>query len=256
LLGTGVGRAGAHRQHSTRPASGYPNPDGWLRGSISQGGFAFQRYNGNGFRSVGARPSGKGLELDFARRISAPVTVDVLAQTTKSGRSIASKANRVARFTNRVGGFAWNGKATVKGAKVADGIYVLRYTIAKRAGKSEVRHVTLERKKGKWRKLRDFERRPGCDAVAGFTLYRPVFGGKSKRSLRIGYRLASAGTTTIVVKRGKKTVKRFKATKASAKKTYVQRVGLKGLKRGDYTVTLTLVRGKAKTTARLVARRL
>jgi len=83
-----------------------------------------------------------------------------------------------------------------------------------------------------------------------------VFGGKSKRSLRIGYRLASAGTTTIVVKRGKKTVKRFKATKASAKKTYVQRVGLKGLKRGDYTVTLTLVRGKAKTTARLVARRL
>jgi Zinc carboxypeptidase len=26
----------------------YPNPDGWLRGSVSQGGFAFQRYNGNG----------------------------------------------------------------------------------------------------------------------------------------------------------------------------------------------------------------
>jgi hypothetical protein len=26
----------------------FPNPDGWRRGSVSQGGFAFQRYNGNG----------------------------------------------------------------------------------------------------------------------------------------------------------------------------------------------------------------
>jgi hypothetical protein len=225
-------------------------------GGGAGGGGATVCAANNGFRSVGARPSGKGLKLDFARRMSAPVTVDVLAQTTKSGRSIASKAKRVARFTNRVGGFAWNGKPTVKGAKVADGVYVVRYTIAKRAGKSEVRQVTLERRKGKWRKLRDFERRPSCDALAGFTLYRPVFGGKSKRSLRIGYRLARAGTTTIVVKRGKKTVKRFKAKKASAKKTYVQRLGLKGLKRGDYTVTLTLVRGKAKTTAKLSARRL
>ena len=26
----------------------YPNPDGWRRGSVSEGGFFFQRYNGNG----------------------------------------------------------------------------------------------------------------------------------------------------------------------------------------------------------------
>ena len=25
-----------------------PNPDGWRRGSVSEGGFFFQRYNGNG----------------------------------------------------------------------------------------------------------------------------------------------------------------------------------------------------------------
>jgi hypothetical protein len=207
----------------------------------------------NGFSSVGARPSGKGLKLDFTRRMTQPVSVEVLSQS--SGRN-ASKAKRVARFTNRVGGFAWNGKPTVKGAKVRDGIYTVRYTITKRKGKSEVRQVTLERKKGKFKVLRDFERRPSCDALSGFTLYRPVFGGKTNRSLRIGYRLAKAGTTTVVVKRGKTTVKKFKVTKAKAKKTYVQRLAVKGLKRGDYTVTLTLVRGKVKTTAKLSARRL
>ena len=26
----------------------YPNPDGWRRGSVTEGGVFFQRYNGNG----------------------------------------------------------------------------------------------------------------------------------------------------------------------------------------------------------------
>ena len=26
----------------------YPNPDGWRRGDVTEGGFFFQRYNGNG----------------------------------------------------------------------------------------------------------------------------------------------------------------------------------------------------------------
>jgi Zinc carboxypeptidase len=207
----------------------------------------------NGFRTVSAAAQGKGLSLSFARRLNAPVTVDVLAQQRGTN---AGKATRVARFKNQTRGLTWNGKPTVKGQKVRDGIYVVRYTIPKRKGKSEVRQVVLERKKGKWKRRPDFERRPSCDAISGYTLFRPVFGGKTRRSLRISYRLARASTATVVVKRGKKTIKRFKANKASAKKTYILKLASSKLGRGDYTVTLTVLRGKAKTTSKLTARRL
>jgi hypothetical protein len=193
----------------------------------------------SGFKSVGVKPSAKGLRIELAA--TAPATVAIFRQS--SGRRITGE-KLVARFKDRTQAFAFN-------TAVADGFYFVRFTNGK-----DTRRVTLRRSGGRYTRAGDFYRRASCDLVPSYKLSRPVFGGTVDRNLGVSYRTARAAQVTVTVLRGSKVVKRFPARKAAANRTVRLSLPAKGLPRGDYTVRLVARAGSEVVTSKLVSRRL
>jgi hypothetical protein len=98
----------------------------------------------DGFRSVRVRRTGKSLRISFSKKTRNAVTVEVF-QTSK-GRKIV-KTKRVARFRNRQRSFTWNGRKTSgKKARVARGVYFVRFRVTDDAGKVETRRVVVAKR--------------------------------------------------------------------------------------------------------------
>jgi len=151
-----------------------------------------------------------------------------------------------------------NGSAVLvelRGRKVTDGYYFVRYRIAANGG-TDVRRVTLRRVGGRFSRRPDFYRRGSCALLTSYKLIRPVFGGPTKRPLGISYRVAAAARVSVTVTRGARTIRRFATTSAQAKRTYRLTQGVKGLSTGDYTVTLRATRAGKTTKAVLTSRKL
>ena len=90
-----------------------------------------------------------------------------------------------------------------------------------------------------------------------FALGLPVFGGTTGRKLTASYRLGARRTVRVSVLRGKRVVRRSRARSRRAGATFRQRIAPRGLRRGTYTVRLTLSRRGTKTRRfTLVAQRL
>jgi hypothetical protein len=205
--------------------------------------------SGLAFRTAGARARGRGLAFGFSRAGRAGVTVDVF-RTSKGGRVTGER--RVKRFLNRTRNFNWNGR----GKGVADGYYVVRFTVRAPNGRKETRRVALVRRNGRFRARPAFSGKDACGLLQSFKLERPVFGGKGRRNLGISFRVSQTARVAITVRRGSKTVKRFAARSRTGGKTYRLRLGAKGLRRGNYRLTLTARRGTTRVTSNLTARRL
>ncbi len=176
--------------------------------------------------AVSARGAGRKLRLGFTRRVGRAVTVDVL-RVSRGRRVLAG--TRVAHF-RRARGFTWR-------APVGDGFYVARFRLA-----GETRELALRRLHGHWTRRPAFARRPSCSAVRRFALSRPVFGGRRGTPLRISLQLAAPRRVTVTVRRGTTVIRRFRGTRTH----YTLRP--RGLKRGDYRVTLA---GETLTARRL-----
>jgi hypothetical protein len=207
---------------------------------------------GAGFKSAAARPSKRGLSFTFTRSVTEPVTVRVYRQTR--GRRII-RSRLVARFTRRTGPFAWNGRANVRGQRVVDGYYNVKFQVP--VGRSsDQRQVALLRRGGRFTSLPRYVRSPVCAALSGFGLNRAIFGGSNNRSLVVYYRLHRRSRITITLNRGKRVVKRFK-TKTQAQGPYRRRISSRHLRAGIYHVVLTAVSSDGtRTRAKLTARRL
>lgn len=94
--------------------------------------------------------------------------------------------------------------------------------------------------------------------LQGASLSGPVFGGRKGRKLVVRYRLRETGKVTIALYRGAKRVRRLvRGRTRTAGKLYKVRVRPRGLKRGGYTVRIS-VRGASGGTqkAKLIAQRL
>jgi hypothetical protein len=196
-----------------------------------------------GFSSVAVAPRGRGLGIRFTRRVRAKATVDLLQQS--SGRRILGN-RRVALFRNGTSAFSF------AGARGGDGVYVVRFRVPTRGGRTDVRRLTVERRRGRFRARPDYYRRASCDAVSSFKLERPVFGGRSNRALNVAYRLARGGRVTVTVLRGSKVLRRFPAGTRRANRTYRLRFPSEHVARGDIRVRLKA----GSTTATLTSRRL
>jgi hypothetical protein len=161
----------------------------------------------------------------------------------------------VARFTKRNGSFAWNGKANVRGRSVADGYYVAKLQVP--VGRSsDVRQVALVRKGGRFRRLPAFVKNPVCAALSGFGAIQPVFGGSNNRALVVYYRLHRQSRVTITLNRGKRVVKRFRAT-TRGQGAYRLRIPARGVRAGRYDIVLTAVpSGGKKVRAKVTVQRL
>ncbi|HEV2814970.1 MAG TPA: prolyl oligopeptidase family serine peptidase [Solirubrobacteraceae bacterium] len=204
----------------------------------------------NGFVRAFARPRGRRVRIEAAQVDPGRFDVDVFRQSR--GRRVIGEL-RVARFAGRRGSFRWDGR----GRKVGDGVYIVRFTKRLRGGRVDVRRVVLERRRGKWRRLPDYYRRVSCGRLSSFKLTRPVFGGTTRRPLGIAFRVSTRSRVGVRVLRGKKVVKRFRATTRAARRTHRLRLVPRGLRRGTYRVVLDVrpQRGK-RLRATLTSRRL
>jgi hypothetical protein len=198
-----------------------------------------------GFRSASVRRR-RAAALSFAfSTTGAPVDVDVF-RLSRARRVTGEKL--VARFRGRSDAVRWR-------ADVADGYYLVRYRTRTAAG-IDTRRIALRRVNGRWITRPSFERRAACDLLPNFKLERPVFGGRSNRTLGISYRVAREARVQVTVSRGGKVVRRFRARTAAPGRTHRLRLSPRGLKRGDHRVRIEARRAGERVVAHAVSRRL
>jgi hypothetical protein len=196
-----------------------------------------------GFVRAAAVPQGRRVRMRFTRKVRRPVTVEVFQSSI--GRRILGN-RRIARSTRKTKGFVWNGR------RARDGYLFVRF----RSGK-DVRRTTLRRKDGRFRRAKSFYRRASCATLAQFKLERPVFGGRTNRSLGIAYRVGTRARVSVVVRRGKKVVRRFRTRSERPGETVRLRLAGEKLRRGRHRVTITVRPQRGVTTrASLSAQRL
>jgi len=196
-----------------------------------------------GFVRAAAVPRGRRVRFRFTRRVKRPVTVEVFQSST--GRRIVGN-RRIARFTRKSRSFTWNGR------RARDGYLFARFRVGK-----DVRRSVLVRRNGRFKRGRSFYRRASCATLAQFKLERPVFGGPRNRALGIAYRVAVRSRVSVVVRRGRKVVRRFRTRTERPRETVRLRLASEKLRRGRHRVTITVrpERGVA-TRASLYAQRL
>ncbi len=203
-----------------------------------------------GFRSATAKGRGRRVSVTFSRKVSGRVTVDVFRHS--AGRRVLGN-RRVARFTRRTRSFTWSGR----GRRVGDGVYSVRLTLPLDAKRKDVRRIVLERVHGRFRARPSAYRRESCGTLSSFKLDLPVFGGSSRRSLGVAYRLGTAARVHLTLLRGTRVVRTYLTRWRLAGRTYRQSILSRKLRRGTYRVRVVVTRpGGAATTATLSAKRL
>ena len=193
-------------------------------------------------RAVGVRRARGGLRLAVRRVRGRRVRVDVLRATR--GRLVL-RGRRVASFGPRARSFRWKGR--VRGRPARPGLYVVRF----RTG-SNVRRVAVRRRRGRFTRRPAFERTARCDGLNAFRLGSPAFGGTRRRPLTIGYRLSQPGRVGIVVKKGRRTLRRWRTRRRAPGRVF--RMRLRSRVRGNVTVRLTARLPGGVVRARLVSR--
>jgi hypothetical protein len=191
-----------------------------------------------GFVRAAAVPKGRKIRFRFTRRAKrGGATIEVFQSSV--GRRVGSR--RIARFRKRKRSFTWSA------GRARDGYLFARFRVGK-----DVRVSTLRRQRGRFARGKRFARPTSCATLARFELGGPTFGA---RGLAITYRVASKAKVGVVVRRGKKVVRRFRARSVKAGKTV--RLRLRSQKRGRYRVQITVrPRRGVATRASLFARRL
>jgi hypothetical protein len=190
---------------------------------------------------------GRGLRFTFAKRVNGRVRVDVFRYVR--GRKITRRT--VKAFRNRTKSFTWNGR----GKGVRNGVYYARISVPTTGRQSDVRYVSLVRRKGRFSVRPGFVRRPSCGLLRRFQLGQMVFGGRRREGLRVVYELAQAGTVRVELLRGRRVVKRS-SRRVARPGTYASVLGSKGLRGGEYRVRITVVSGAQRVVNTLRARRI
>jgi hypothetical protein len=199
------------------------------------------------------RGAGRRLKIRFSRSVARPVTVDVFQQSI--GRRVIGE-RLVARFKDAKPSFTWNGRANRPGRRVRDGIFMVRFRLKESAGLVDTRRIDRERRGATWHRRPAHYGREGCTLLRSYKLERPVFGGTSRKSLGISYRVLETSRVTVTVRRGRKVVKRYRTAAAGPGRTHRLRFAQKRRPRGDYKVTVRAVRGKRSQRRTLTSRKL
>lgn len=203
---------------------------------------------GTGFRAASVRGAGRGLRVSLSRRTPGAASFD-LFQVSRGSRILGNR--RVARVGGRRSSFTYRGRG------LRDGVFFARLRIAGTDGRADERRFAVERRGGRFRVRPTFARAEGCGPVRLLKAERPVFGGRSNRALNVAYALGTGGRTTITLLRGGRTVRRLGTSDRSANRVFRLRIGAERLRRGDYSVRVTVVGADGRaTTSSVTARRL
>jgi hypothetical protein len=184
----------------------------------------------SGFDFIRAKPRSKRKRVRFSFKTATGnrAKATIFRQATR--RRIARR--KVKTFRNRERRFTWAPR------RVRNGFYDARLAIKAPNGRTDVRHVALRRRSGRFFVLPNFDQRSPCGLVEYFSLGRSVFGGRKRKPLGVRFKLARASDVEIVVTRRGKRVRRIKSEGYPRGKSFVQiRLG-RNAKRGPYRVTL------------------
>jgi PKD repeat protein len=208
----------------------------------------------SGFDAVAVRRllNGRRLQFDFARRILAPVTIDVF-QTSIGRRVLRNKL--VARFGPGESSVRWDGRDRA-GKRLRDGYFFVRFRVRQADGRSDIRRVTLRRRNGRFSIAKPFYGRTNCALLASSKLLSPVFGGRQRRSMRIAFIVTRRARVSVDVFRGKRRVRRFATRVRPNQRTHRLTLRQRGLRRGQYRVRIVARRGTQVERVSLYARKL
>jgi hypothetical protein len=208
----------------------------------------------NSIRSASVRRTGR--RLGFAFRADRPVTIDLFRQATGG---VVTGERLVKRFRNVNGTVRWNGRDS-NGRQLRDGYYLVRFAAATDVpGLPDERRIGLARRNGRFSVLYRHERRDQCGLLRRWKLFRPVFGGRTNRPLVMSLRFAADARAGIVVRRGNRVVRRFREQTYAGGVLHRKRLtssAVRGLRRGQYTVTITVRDGERTIRSTLRATRI
>jgi hypothetical protein len=200
-----------------------------------------------------AIPRGRGLRLAFAPRGGSRVGVDVF-QASIGTRVV--RARLVARYRGRTRSFNWDGRSNLDGRRVRNGYVFVRFR-ARNASGLDVKRSALVRRRGRFASRPAFATADRCATLASFKLLRPVFGGRTNRSIGVSYRVGSVARVTLEVVEEGVVVARYREGFREPGRTFRLVVRPRRFIRGDVTFRLRLEReGARPIVARLVARKL
>jgi acyl-homoserine-lactone acylase len=200
-----------------------------------------------GSDAVVVRRRGRGLSVRGAKGTARPTVVELYQVAI---RNRVTRYRLVARFKRRGASFTWSGRPPV-----ADGHYVLR--VKRGSGRAATtRRLALRRSAGRYRVGPNFERRETCRLLTSFRLSRPAFGGRTRNSLGISYRVAFPADVRIEVLRGRRVIRTFRRSGRRAGRTHREKLRSRGLRAGRYRVRITARWRRATETATLTAARL
>jgi hypothetical protein len=221
------------------------NPGAQAGGGGSSGGAPVCAASA-GFRSATVRPRGRGLRFDVTRAVPANYTADVYRQATlhRTGH-----ARRVARLGSRAGLFTWPGSR-----RLVDGFYFAQVRV-KVGTATDLRRFPMVLRRGRFHRARQYYRRASCKLLSIARLSGPAFGGRTRTSLLVSFRTLTSGRVTVTVKRGRRTVRRFRVAR-SGTHTLRRKIRALSVPRGAYTIMISASAGGVRETARLAARRI
>ena len=203
----------------------------------------------------------RGVRFSFRPRAGSRIGIDVFQSSI--GRRVMP-ARLVARFRGRQRSFVWDGRSNLDGRRVRNGYLFVRFR-ARNATGVDVKHDALVRRRGVFRGQRKivFRGRPAfatadrCATLASFRLLRPVFGGRTNRSLGVSYRVNRVARVTLEAVEKGVVVARYREGFREPGRTFRLRVRPRRFVRGDVTFRLRVERqGARPVVARLVARKL
>jgi hypothetical protein len=203
------------------------------------------------FDRVSASNTRAGIRFGFARRGSGKVRVKLFRKAVR--RRIHRKARLIRDFGNRSRGFVWRGRAR----GVVDGYYIATFAARSPNGRRDVRSVALRRDGGRFFQLRPFQRRNPCGIVRDARLVSPFFGGISDSPLTLAFRLNETANVRIVVRRGRRVVKRYRSRSYRVGRTHRKRLNIPtALRGGEYSVVLRVTAPGHGSTVTVTGRKL
>ena len=192
-------------------------------------------------RSVRARAAGGGVRLEFSKRVSQRVNVDVFQVAV--GRKVIGE-RLVARFRGKNRSFTWNGRSKRK--RVRPGYFFARYSIKLPNGTPTSAARSSASRAGASRRGRTSTAATAAGCCAPTSSSAPTFGGSTRRPLRAAFRLTRASTVRVEVLRGTQVVKTLvKSRRFAAGRTHRATLTARGLRKGDYKVRITVRRAGA-----------
>jgi peptidase M28-like protein/PKD domain-containing protein len=200
-----------------------------------------------GFTRASVKPAGRGLTFSGRTRDGAGYAATIF-QASKGNR--ATKLRKVATFAVK-GSKRWTGR--LKTGKPARGVYYVQLSSRGTGARPDQRGFAVRYTGSRFVTLKPFQRQDTCGLLSYARLASPVFGGRISLVANIATTRAARVTVTLS-RKGARSVRKSVKTSANRLKKVV--FSARGLRRGQYRVSIRAKAGKRTGASTLYAGKL